>query len=216
MDYRFNSEVEIPLRSITLTGDLVVPLKAKAIIVFAHGSGSSRMSPRNQMVAKLLHQRQYGTLLLDLLSEKEDQQYSNRFDISLLTKRLIGATHWLEEQKACKNCSLAYFGASTGAAAALKAAAFLPQIESVISRGGRPDLAIESLSNVEAPTLLIVGSLDYDVLEKNKEAYTLLHCEKKLEIIEGATHLFEEHGMMKKVADVAVQWYQHTLHPILA
>ncbi len=216
MDYRFNSEVNIPLRSTTLKGDLIVPLKAKAIIVFAHGSGSSRMSPRNQMVAKVLHQHQFGTLLLDLLSEKEDQQYSNRFDISLLTKRLIGATHWLEEQKCCKHCSIAYFGSSTGAAAALKAAAFLPQIESVISRGGRPDLAIDSLSNVEAPTLLMVGSLDYDVLEKNKEAYAHLHGEKKLEIIEGATHLFEEHGMMKKVADLAVKWYQTTLQPILA
>ncbi len=215
MDYRINSEVKIPLRNVELKGEFIVPLKARAIIIFAHGSGSSRMSPRNKMVAKELHQHNFGTLLLDLLTEKEDLQSSNRFDISLLTKRLIGTTTWVEEQPTTKGCSIGYFGSSTGAAAALKAAAYLPQIEAVISRGGRPDLVMECLSNVESPTLLIVGSLDYDVLHKNQEAYKHLHCEKKIEVIDGATHLFEEHGMMKKVAALSAEWYEKNLHAIL-
>ncbi len=215
MNYKINSEVKIPLRNVELQGEFIVPLKARGLIIFAHGSGSSRLSPRNKMVAKELHQHNFGTLSLDLLTDKEDQRYRNHFDISLLAKRLIGVTNWAEEQPETKGCSIAYFGSSTGAAASLKAAAFLPQIEAVISRGGRPDLAIECLSNIDTPTLFIVGSLDYDVIEKNKEAYRHLHCEKKLEIIDGATHLFEEHGMMKKVAALAAEWYENHLHAIL-
>lgn len=214
MDLRFQNEVPIPLRNVTLYGELTIPLYAEAIVIFSHGSGSGRMSPRNKMVANYLHQKNFGTLLLDLLTEKEDRQYINRFDIELLTKRLIGATEWLEEQPAAKDCKIGYFGASTGAASALKAASYLPQIEAVVSRGGRPDLAMDNLANVDAPTLLIVGRLDYEVLRLNKEAYIQLNCEKKLEVVEGATHLFEEPGKMEIVSELAANWFEKHLHPV--
>jgi putative phosphoribosyl transferase len=214
MDFRFHNELEIPVRKTTLRGELVIPLKAEAIVIFSHGSGSSRFSSRNQMVAKYLHQKNFGTLLFDLLTEEEDRQYHNRFDIELLTKRLAGATEWLGTFPAAKDCRIGYFGASTGAASALKAAAVLPQINAVVSRGGRPDLAMKDLHNVEAPTLLIVGSLDYDVLQLNKEAYIQLGCEKKLEVVEGATHLFEESGKMEIVSELAGNWFEKYLEPI--
>ena len=142
---------------------------------------------------------------------EEDKYYNNRFNIDLLTKRLAGATEWLEELPAAKDCRIGYFGASTGAASALKAATMLPQVEAVVSRGGRPDLAMESLSKVTAPTLLVVGSLDYDVLQLNKEAYIQLECEKKLEVVEGATHLFEEPGKMEIVSELAGNWFEKYL-----
>lgn len=211
MDFRFHKEVSIPVGKVTVQGELIIPLKSMAIIIFSHGSGSSRFSKRNQMVAKYLHGRNFGTLLFDLLTEEEDKHYYNRFDIDLLTKRLAGATEWLEKLPAAKDCRIGYFGASTGAASALKAAAYLPHIEAVVSRGGRPDLAINNLPKVEAPTLLIVGSLDYDVLQMNKEAYIQLECEKKLEVVEGATHLFEEPGTMEIVSELAGNWFEKYL-----
>ncbi len=210
----FQEEVSIPIGKITLKGDLSVPPKAKAIIIFSHGSGSSRHSKRNQQVAKYLHDKEFGTLLFDLLTEEEDLNYQNRFNIDLLTKRLAGATEWLVRVPAASECRIGYFGASTGAASALKAAALLPTIGAVVSRGGRPDLVMDDLSYVEAPTLLIVGSLDHDVLQLNKEAYIQLECEKKLEVIEGATHLFEERGAMELVCEKAAAWFQKHLQPV--
>ena len=214
MNGPFYKEVSMPVGKIMLKGELFIPLNAETVIIFSHGSGSSRFSKRNQMVAKYLHKKNFGTLLFDLLTEEEDQHYQNRFNIDLLTKRLAGATEWLEELPAAKDCRIGYFGASTGAASALKASAVLPQINAVVSRGGRPDLVMDDLHNVEAPTLLIVGSLDYDVLQLNKEAYIQLQCEKKLEVIEGATHLFEEQGMMEKVCERAGAWFEKFLQPV--
>jgi len=214
MNYRFHKEVTIPVQDVKLKGDLIIPVKANAIIIFSHGSGSSRLSSRNQMVAKYLHQKNFGTLLFDLLTEEEDRNYHNRFDIGLLTKRLISVSEWLQQQQAAKDCRFGFFGASTGAASALKAASYLPQIEVVVSRGGRPDLALNSLANVNAATLLIVGAMDYDVLRLNREAHSQLNCEKKLEIVDGATHLFEEPGKMEEVAMLAAGWFEKHLHPI--
>jgi alpha/beta superfamily hydrolase len=216
MDYRFHKEVTIPVQEVKLKGELIIPVKATAIIIFSHGSGSSRLSSRNQMVAKYLHQKNFGTLLFDLLTEAEDTNYQNRFDIELLTSRLIDASEWLLQQPVAKDCWFGYFGASTGAASALRAASYLLlQIVAVVSRGGRPDLAIDRLANVNAATLLIVGAMDYDVLRLNRQAYTQLNCEKKLEIVEGATHLFEEPGKMEKVSMLAADWFEKYLHPVI-
>lgn len=213
MELRFHKELDIQVGKVTLTGELAIPLKANAIIIFSHGSGSSRFSKRNREVAKYLHEKNIGTLLFDLLTVEEDKHYLNRFNIDLLTKRLAGVTEWLESLPAAKNCRIGYFGASTGAASALKAATVLPSITAIVSRGGRPDLAMDDLHKVEAPTLLIVGSLDYDVLELNKKAYLQLECEKKLEVVHGATHLFEEPGMMEKVSGLAADWFENHLQP---
>lgn len=211
MDFQFHKEVAIPVGNVELNGELIIPANATAIIMFSHGSGSSRLSPRNQAVAKYLHRRGFGTLLFDLLTEAEDRSYYNRFDIELLTRRLIGACEWLAEQPTTKDCRFGYFGASTGAASALNAASYQPQIEAVVSRGGRPDLAMDNLENVDAPTLLIVGGMDHDVLRLNKEAYIRLNCEKKLVVIEGATHLFEEPGKMERVSALAADWFEKHL-----
>jgi putative phosphoribosyl transferase len=207
MDYSFNNEVSIPIGKTFLQGELIIPKKAEGVIIFSHGSGSSRMSPRNRKVAKDLQDKKFGTLLLDLLTPGEDRNYNNRFDIELLTQRLIGATEWLEEQHSAKNCSVGYFGASTGAASALKAAAKLQEIEAVVCRGGRADLAMKELPKVSAATLLIVGSLDTDVLKLSKEAYAKLDCIKHLEIVDGASHLFGELGMMDRVSSLASDWF---------
>ncbi|HEY8658455.1 MAG TPA: alpha/beta family hydrolase [Hanamia sp.] len=215
MDYRYNREVSIPVGKVTVEGELIIPQEATAIIVFSHGSGSSRFSKRNRMVAKSLQDKNFGTLLFDLMTEEEDRNYYNRFDIDLLTKRLAGATEWLEKFPAAKDCRIGFFGASTGAASALQAASYLPQIGAVVSRGGRPDLAMAHLPKVEAPTLLIVGSLDYDVLQLNKAAYEKLKCEKKLEVVEGATHLFEEPGKMEIISELAGKWFEKYLSHIL-
>jgi len=215
MDYRYNKEVSIPVGKVTVQGELIIPQEATAIIVFSHGSGSSRFSKRNRMVAKSLQDKNFGTLLFDLMTEEEDRNYYNRFDIDLLTKRLAGATEWLEKFPAAKDCRIGFFGASTGAASALQAASYLPQIGAVVSRGGRPDLAMAHLPKVEAPTLLIVGSLDYDVLQLNKAAYEKLKCEKKLEVVEGATHLFEEPGKMEIISELAGKWFEKYLSHIL-
>lgn len=207
----YEKEIEIPLGQVGLPANLVIPDDAEAIVIFAHGSGSSRLSVRNVSVASYLHQYRLGTLLFDLLTQDEDLDYNNRFDIELLSQRLAGVTTWLEKD-AGKNMPIGYFGASTGAAAALKAAARLPgSIHAVVSRGGRPDMATDSLKKVDAPTLLIVGSLDDEVLQLNRKAFDQLNCEKKLEIVTGATHLFEEPGTMDEVMKLATGWFQKYL-----
>ena len=210
MNYRIQNEVSFQVNTISLKGELALPQETNAIVVFSHGSGSSRLSTRPQMVANYLNEKNFGTLLFDLLTEKEDQDYYNRFDIELLTKRLAGAVEWLEKFPAAKECRIGFFGASTGAASALQAAAGLPQIGAIVSRGGRPDLA-KHLAKVKAPTLLIVGSLDHEVLEMNRDAYNQLTCEKKLEVVEGATHLFEEPGKMEIVSELAGRWFEKYL-----
>ena len=199
--------VSIPDGQVKLGGELHVPENANGIVLFAHGSGSSRFSPRNTYVASVLQQQNIGTLLFDLLTQKEDENYSTRFDIPLLARRLIAATDWVKGEM--KGLKLGYFGASTGAAAALLAAATADnEIAAVVSRGGRPDLAGETaLSRVKSPTLLIVGSLDDVVIELNREAYALMNCEKQIILIEGATHLFEEPGTLEQAAKNAAGWF---------
>lgn len=216
MEMRIAKEVAIPVKSITLKGELSVPLNATAIIVFSHGSGSSRFSSRNQMVAAYLRERNFGTLLFDLLTNQEDEDYDNRFNIDLLSSRLIGVTEWLNANPATKDLSVGYFGASTGAASALQAAANLDSVGAVVSRGGRPDLAMRFVERVEAPTLLIVGGLDPVVLELNQRVLQRLHCPKDLIIVEGASHLFEEPGKLDKVATLAAEWFEKYLSPVAA
>jgi len=205
-------EIDIPLTSVTLKGELVIPENAIGIVVFSHGSGSSRFSPRNRSVAGLIQQNGMGTLLFDLLTEQEDSIYENRFNIDLLTSRLIEATEWLMQYKPTKDLPIGYFGASTGAASALRAAAYFENnIKAVVSRGGRPDLALNVLHLVTAPTLLIVGQLDVPVIKMNKEAFDELKTVKEMKIIPGATHLFEEPGKLMEVAELAISWYMEHL-----
>jgi putative phosphoribosyl transferase len=212
MEKNFRKPVEIALDKVTLEGMLAVPLKAKGLVIFAHGSGSSRLSPRNNFVARVIRKVGLGTLLFDLLTEKEDQVYANRFDIPLLAKRLMATTNWVLKQPKTKKLSLGYFGSSTGSAAALIAASLLgKKIEAIVSRGGRPDLAKEILHEVKSPTLLIVGGNDPQVLELNQLSYNLLTSEKKLEIIPAATHLFEEPGTLEEVARLAAEWFKKYL-----
>ncbi len=209
---RVDRIVHIPVNGITLEGALVIPAGCSSIVLFAHGSGSSRHSPRNNFVARVLQDLGLGTLLLDLLTREEDARYENRFDIDLLTWRLERATQWVMEQPRSESLNIGYFGASTGAAAALQAAAtFSDSIGAVVSRGGRPDLAMAALAKVEAPTLLIIGGLDYEVLELNRRAYQRLKTEKHLEIVPGATHLFEEPGTLPEAARLAGQWFKRHL-----
>jgi fermentation-respiration switch protein FrsA (DUF1100 family) len=204
--------VHIPIDSIKLEGSLALPRQLPGLIVFAHGSGSSRFSPRNNFVARVLREAGIGTLLMDLLTEEEDEVYQTRFNIHLLTERLLLATSWLQKQMHTKDLVIGYFGASTGAAAALKAAAVLgSKIGAVVSRGGRPDLAEEALSRVQSPTLLIVGGNDDIVIKLNREAYTRLKGKKQLVIVPGATHLFEEPGTLEEVARLATDWFKQYL-----
>jgi putative phosphoribosyl transferase len=204
--------VTIPMDAEVHEGALIVPPGAKGLVLFAHGSGSGRLSPRNNYVAGMLRESGVATLLFDLLTEKEDRIYENRFDIELLTQRLQLATEWAGQQAATRHLAIGYFGASTGAAAALKAAAALgPMIRAVVSRGGRPDLALDDLPRVQAPTLLIVGGNDDVVIELNRMAYRELHVEKELLIIPGATHLFEELGTLEQVATAAAHWFARHL-----
>lgn len=212
-----NSLVSINLGRLTLEGDLVIPPRARGIVVFAHGSGSSRHSPRNRYVASLLGIKGLATLLMDLLTAEEeliDQRTRHlRFDIGKLSKRLQDTTDWLSQNSQTKNLKIGYFGASTGAAAALVAAANCSeQVKAIVSRGGRPDLAGEELIHVHAPTLLIVGERDPLVLELNQKAQSLLKAPSKLEIVPGATHLFPEPGALDQVAQLARQWFIHYLH----
>jgi dienelactone hydrolase len=191
-----------------LEGDVVRPRKANGLVIFAHGSGSSRFSPRNTHVAHQLEVRGLGTLLLDLLTEREACDRRNVFDIPLLAGRMVEAVRFARSDAELSSLRIGLFGASTGAAAALVAAAQLPQeIAAVVSRGGRPDLAGDALSQVRAATLLIVGGADYGVIELNRDAFDVLTCEKRLEIVPGATHLFEEPGTLDKVVDLAAQWF---------
>jgi pimeloyl-ACP methyl ester carboxylesterase len=201
--------MEIPLGEITLPGDLVIPDKATGIVIFAHGSGSSRLSPRNRFVAKQLNKAGLATLLFDLLTEEEevvDQMTRElRFDIPFLAKRLVQVTKWLENEH---TLHMGYFGSSTGAAAALEAAATLKgKIRAVVSRGGRPDLAIPLLPSVTAATLFIVGSHDFGVIELNQEAYKHIGGNKRLDLIPEATHLFEEPGTLEEVVERAKEWF---------
>lgn len=204
--------VTIPAAGVNLEGILEVPRGASGIVLFSHGSGSSKSSPRNTLVARALNQAGLGTLLMDLLTEEEDRDYARRFDIDLLTQRLAQAVGWLRQLRATRDLAIGLFGASTGAASALRVAA-LPRdgVRAVVSRGGRPDLAAEALPLVKAPTLLIVGGEDYRVWELNDRAFERLKAEKKLVIIPGATHLFEEPGTLEMVAREAAVWFKQYL-----
>ena len=201
--------VKIPVGDVHIEGMLELPENASGLVLFAHGSGSSRHSPRNTYVAQALRDNGIGTLLMDLLTLEEDTDYQTRFDIPLLTARLQAATRWVKAESLTKSLPVGYFGASTGAAAALQAsAAYGEAICAVVSRGGRPDLAgRDSLSRVSCPTLLLVGGWDEVVIALNREAYDLMHCEKELSIIPHATHLFEEPGTLEEVARQAATWF---------
>lgn len=210
-------EVLIPAGKVSLPGTATIPGGATGIVAFAHGSGSSRHSPRNQYAAGVLHEHGIATLLFDLLTPREDQAYATRFDIELLTGRLLAALAWLEGNPETGGMKLGCFGASTGAAAALQAAARKPEIAAVVSRGGRPDLAgPQALTLVRAPTLLIVGGRDDGVIDLNRQACALLRCEKQLEIVSGATHLFEEPGTLELAAEHAARWFEQHLRPAKA
>lgn len=210
--------IEIVAAAGPIEGELVLPESSRGIVLFAHGSGSSRHSPRNRYVADQLHQRGLGTLLIDLLTAREEQVDAHtaeiRFDVDLLTDRLLLATDWLSTHRGAWDQPIGYFGASTGAAAALAAAAQRPGIAAIVSRGGRPDLARDALSTVRAPTLLLVGELDYQVIRLNRDAFEQLRrCrDKELEIVAGATHLFEEPGALEEVARLAGSWFARRLH----
>jgi len=209
-----NSEISIPAGQATLDGNLTIPDGATVLVLFAHGSGSSRHSPRNQFVARILNKAGLATLLFDLLTAEEEsvdiQTAQHRFDISLLAERLIHATKWVMHQPASHDLSPGYFGSSTGGGAALVASAELARdIGAVVSRGGRPDLAGAALAAVQAPTLLIVGGNDDVVIDLNEQARARMRCEVRLEIIPGATHLFEEPRALERVAQLAADWFVH-------
>ena len=207
MNSGLSTEVQIPIQDFSLPGTLAIGESCRGIVVFAHGSGSSRVSPRNIAVAESLVDQGCGTLLFDLLTEDEADSRANVFDIDLLGTRVVSATDWLMQQDVVRGLPIGYFGASTGAAAALVAAANLRDaVAAVVSRGGRPDLAGDALARVTAPTLLIVGSLDQTVLDLNRNAQAKLNCETKLVIVDGATHLFEEPGKLSYVAQQAGSW----------
>lgn len=202
------SEITIPLGDITVKGNLNLPTDARALIIFSHGSGSSRFSRRNNHVAELLNKSKIATLLTDLLTEDEDEIYENRFDIELLTQRLISVTNHVSKLPNLKHLPIGYFGASTGAASAFMASArYKNKIKAIVSRGGRPDLADQYLQFVTAPTLLIVGSLDTAVMTLNERAFRQLRCTKEMDIVNGATHLFEEPHKLDEVAELAAKWF---------
>lgn len=213
--------IRIPIGDDTLQGDVTIPKAATGLVVFAHGSGSSRHSPRNQYVARLLERRHLATLLIDLLTSEEDSvdeftgQY--RFNIPMLAKRLVAIVDWLKASNMTSTLSIGLFGASTGAGAALIAASErIGAVAAVVSRGGRPDLAGASLPRVQAPTLLIVGGADVEVIRMNRDAMMQMRCPVTLEIVPGATHLFEEPGTLERVADLTGDWFVRHLHPALA
>ena len=208
----FHRDMEIIAGNVNLEGELIIPPNVTGIIIFSHGSGSSRHSPRNKAVAAFLQENGFATLLPDLLTTEEDRVFENRFNIKLLTRRLTDVTVWLQQQETAQSLPVGYFGASTGAASALKAAARNHSIGAVVSRGGRPDLAMDEIENVKAPTLLIVGSLDIDVLNLNEIALHALTCTKSLEVVPGATHLFEEPGTLHRVAELAADWFKKFLN----
>ena len=208
--------VDIGLEDVTLKGDLNMGEKSKGIVVFAHGSGSSRFSPRNRQVAERLNKDGQTTLLMDLLTEKEEKKdiltASYRFDIHLLAERVQKTLRWVKSKDEIHNLPIGLFGSSTGAAAAIIAASKSPEIvRAVVSRGGRVDLAENYLQNLKAPTILIVGELDYTVLNLNREAFEAIRVKKRLAVVPGATHLFEEPGALEKVADIAAEWFNEHL-----
>jgi len=208
-------EVTIPAGEVTLLGNLYLPPKAKGMVLFAHGSGSGRFSPRNQFVAEALAAAGIASLLSDLLKGWEAEDREKVFDIDLLSDRLLNCLIWVINEKKLKNVPVGLFGASTGAAAALSAAAKRPQeVKAVVSRGGRPDLVPDSLSLVKAPTLLIVGGHDRQVIELNRTALSRLHCTKELVIVPDAGHLFEEPGTLEKVAALAIEWFGRYFVPM--
>jgi len=217
---KLEREVSVGAGKVTLEGTLAIPRGATGIVLFAHGSGSSRHSPRNRYVAGVLQSRGTATLLFDLLTRKEesvDQWTAElRFNIAFLAERLVEATRWILRQPETKGLKIGYFGASTGAAAALVAAAQMPEeVAAVVSRGGRPDLAEDSLGAVRAPTLLIVGGEDEPVIGMNRSALAKLRCEEKnLVIVPGATHLFEEPGTLEEVARLAAEWFAAHFAPV--
>ncbi|MEF8881060.1 MAG: dienelactone hydrolase family protein [Halapricum sp.] len=204
--------VDIPVDDVELEGLLEIPEGAAGLVVFAHGSGSSRKSPRNNFVAEVIRDRGLGTLLFDLLTEEEDRVRENRFDIPLLTDRLVAVTEWLRARDDTHDLDVGYFGSSTGAASALRGAARLEDdVDAVVSRGGRVDMASAVLEEISVPTLFIVGGADTQVLELNRNAYDRLSCQKELHVVEGAGHLFEGEGELEEVADVAANWFAETL-----
>lgn len=204
-------EINIPVGKIKLQGDLIIPEMATSLILFSHGSGSNRFSSRNNIVAEELRNNRIGTFLFDLLTPEEELVYTNRFDIKLLTKRLKTATGWALEYDHIDRLNVGYFGASTGAAAALNAAAELSKlVGAIVLRGGRPDLSTD-LSKVKSPTLLIVGGLDTEVIKLNKIAFKKLQCEKELIILPDASHFFEESGKLDEVARLSTEWYNKYL-----
>ena len=206
------TEVQIPVGDVALPGLLAIPAAARGVVVFAHGSGSSRLSPRNNYVAEVIRDRGLGTLLFDLLTEEEDRVRENRFDVPLLTDRLVAATQWLTDHEQARGLNVGYFGSSTGAASALRAAV-RPEtdVRAVVSRGGRVDMASEVLDEVTVPTLFVVGGADTQVLELNREAADQLTGEKELHVVEGAGHLFEAEEELEEVATVAADWFERTL-----
>lgn len=204
--------VLIPVKDAVLPGFLSLPAKTGGLVIFAHGSGSGRLSPRNNFVAQILRAEGFGTFLFDLLTEEEDEIYENRFNIHLLASRLKEATDWVANQSCCRNLKIGYFGASTGAAAAIEAAAMLgSKIGAIVSRGGRPDLAYESLERVESPSLLVVGKKDKEIISLNKQAFDEIQSEKKMVLIPQATHLFSEPGALRQVAILAACWFKNYL-----
>jgi putative phosphoribosyl transferase len=216
------AETDRPVRlegeGVTLEGDLTLPADARGVVLFAHGSGSSRHSPRNRYVARVLREAGLGTLLIDLLTREEEQAEARtghlRFDIPMLARRLDTAIEWLRNDEGTRALPVGLFGASTGGGAALVAAAARPEaVRAVVSRGGRPDLAGPALALVGAPTLLIVGERDHPVIAMNRDALAQLQCEKRLEIVPGATHLFEEPGTLEQVARLAARWFARYLRP---
>ncbi len=213
-DLQAPQEVTIRSGRVSLKGHLGIPVSPLGMVVFAHGSGSGRFSPRNNFVARFLQQGRITTLLIDLLTPDEAEDRRKVFDIDLLADRLLLAKAWLEQDDRTKGLGIGYFGASTGAGAALQAAARDPSsIQAIVSRGGRPDLAEAYLPSVTAPTMLIVGGDDEPVIEMNRAAYRLLSCPKRLVIVPGATHLFEEPGTLEQVAEHALAWFQQHVHP---
>lgn len=198
----------LKINSISIEGELTIPKPSSGLVLFAHGSGSSRFSPRNNYVAKILQKEGLATLLVDLLTKKEDMDYENRFNINLLSERLVKITEWLKETEETKNLKTGYFGASTGAAAAIKAAALEKNnVSAIVSRGGRVDLADQELSEIITPILLIVGGNDDFVIEINEQAMKKINCTKQLSIIPDASHLFEEQGTLEEVAKQSAKWF---------
>ena len=211
--------IQVPAGSVALDAELIVPINAHGLVILAHGGGRSRPSPRNQLVAPFLRAAGLGTLLIDLLTPEEGAAETAgghlRFNIGLLTQRLVCAAHWVAEEDEARHLHLGLFGSSTGAAATLVAAADLGKIiGAVVSRGGRPDLAGNALRRVKSPTLLIVGEKDEEVLEWNEEAFEMLDCEKRLMVVPGATHLFEEPGTLPEAARLAGEWFREHLRPL--